>query len=59
MFTDILTVDRARTSIIIHIFDPMLNNYAQKISFKVDGCSMITNAAIGRGEETLRLFVTC
>jgi len=37
----------------------MQNNYAQKISFKADGCSLITNVAIGRSEETMRLFVTC
>jgi hypothetical protein len=59
MFTDIITVDKSGKIIIIHIFDSMSSNYSQKVSFQPDGCKIISNVAVGRGINTLRLFVTC
>lgn len=59
MFTDIITVDKDSSTIIMHIFDSTYNNFTQKISFKPSGCSKVVNVAIGRNEKTLRLFVTC
>ena len=59
MFTDIITVDDRRKNVIIHIFDPIASNYTQKVSFKPNDCNIITNVAIGRSIDTLRLFVTC
>ena len=59
MFTDIITVDKSMTTVVIHIFDSVNNNFSQKISFKPEGCSKIKNVSIGRSDKTLRLFVTC
>ena len=59
MFTDIIALNKARNAIIIHLFDPVSSNYSQKISFKPSDCEKITNVAVGRGADTLRLFVTC
>lgn len=59
MFTDIITVDKTGKNVIIHIFDSMSSNYSQKASFQPDGCATISNVAVGRGQNTLRLFVTC
>ena len=59
MFTDIITVDKTGKNIIIHIFDAMSSNYSQKISFQPEGCAAITSVAVGRGPNTLRLFVSC
>ena len=59
MFTDIITVDKDRQTIIIHIFDSFNNKFQQKVSFKPYGCNKITNVAVGRSDKTLRLFVTC
>ena len=59
MFTDIITVDKSGKIIIIHIFDSMSSNYSQKVTFKPHDCDLITNVAVGRGLNTLRLFVTC
>ena len=59
MFTDIITVDKTGKIIIIHVFDSMSSNYSQKVSFAPDGCETISNVAVGRGSNTLRLFVTC
>lgn len=59
MFTDIITVDKSGKNIIIHIFDSLTSNYSQKVSFQPAGCATITNVAVGRSQNTLRLFVTC
>ena len=59
MFSDIITVDSTRKTLIVHIFDPLTSNYTQKVSFKPTDCQTITNVALGRSISTLRLFVTC
>lgn len=59
MFTDIITVDRSRQRLIIHIFDATTSNYTQKTSFAVHDCRTIQNVAVGRSDRTLRLFITC
>lgn len=59
MFTDIITVDKARTSVIIHIFDTTSSKYLPRTSFKVRDCALIQNVAVGRSDRTLRLFITC
>jgi len=59
MFTDIITVDKSGRNIIMHIFDALSSNYSQKVSFQPEGCDKITSVAVGRGANTLRLFVTC
>ena len=59
MFTDIITVDKTRKNILIHIFDPLTSNYTQKISLTPSDCNLITNVAVGRSDMSLRLFVTC
>jgi hypothetical protein len=59
MFTDIITVDKSRQRLIIHIFDATASNYTQKVSFVVHDCRTIQNVAVGRSDKTLRLFITC
>lgn len=59
MFTDIITVDKSRQRLIIHIFDATTSNYTQKTIFPVHDCRTIQNVAVGRSDRTLRLFITC
>jgi len=59
MFTDIITVDKSRTRLIIHFFDSTTSNYTQKKSIPVHDCRTIQNVAVGRSDRTLRLFITC
>jgi len=59
MFTDIITVDKSRQNVVIHIFDAVSSNYSQKVSFQPTDCYVVTNVAVGRSANTLRLFVTC
>lgn len=59
MFTDIITIDKTGRNIIIHIFDSMTSSYSEKISFQPKDCAIVSNVAVGRGPNTLRLFVTC
>lgn len=59
MFTDIISLDKTRKKIMIHLFDSANSNYYQKIEFKPNECETITNVAVGRSAKTLRLFVTC
>ena len=59
MFTDIIALNKARNKIIFHLFDPVLSNYSQKTTLKPADCEKITNVAVGRSSETMRLFITC
>ena len=59
MFTDIVTVSKDKSTIVFHIFDTMSGKYSIKYSLQPDGCKEISNVAIGKGEKSLRILVTC
>ena len=58
-YTDIITVNEDYSSYTIHIFDPVKNMFNSQKTFKPNNCAKITNIAVGRSSEKLRLFVTC
>jgi hypothetical protein len=58
-YTDVITLNDAKTIFTIHLFDPIKNLFSSKKSFKPIDCLKITNIAAGRQVEKLRLFLTC
>lgn len=59
MFTDIIALNKARNKIIFHLFDPIMSNYSQTTTLRPAECEKITNVAVGRSADTMRLFITC
>ena len=59
MYGDIITLDKTRKNIVIHIFDPISSNFTQKISLTPSDCTLVKNVNVGRSDKSLRLFVTC
>lgn len=58
-YTDIITVNEAKTTFTVHIFDTLRNMFLQQKTFRPTGCSKITNIVVGRSIDRLRLFLTC
>lgn len=58
-YTDIITVNEAKNAFTIHIFDFAKNMFNYQKTFKAGDCVKITNIAIGRSIDKLRLFITC
>ena len=58
-YTDIITVNDARTTFTVHIFDVLRNMFLLQKTFRPDNCAKITNIVVGRSIDRLRLFLTC
>lgn len=58
-YTDIITINEARSTFTAHIFDPQRNMFLYQKTFRVSECSKINNIAVGRSIDSLRLFITC
>jgi hypothetical protein len=59
-YTDMVAVNDARTAFTAHIYDPTRKIFNQEKSVKPgNGCIKITNVAVGRSIDRIRLFVTC
>ena len=58
-FTDIITTDLDKTHFTVHLFDKLLNMFAHFKTFRPENCNKITNIAVGRSIDRIRLFVTC
>lgn len=58
-YTDIITVNEEKSLFTVHLFDTLHNMFVLQKSFRPSDCSKITNIAVGRSVDKLRLFVTC
>lgn len=58
-YTDIVTVNEAKTLFTVHLYEPLKKMFMYQKSFKPSDCSKITNIAAGRSVDRIRLFVTC
>jgi hypothetical protein len=58
-YTDIITVNSAKSAFTVHIFDVTKNMFNFQKTFKAGDCVKITNIAAGRSVDKLRLFITC
>jgi hypothetical protein len=57
-YTDIITVNDVKTSFTVHIFDSVKKMFLYQKTFKPNDCT-ITNLAVGRSIDKIRLFLTC
>ena len=58
-YTDIITIGDSKTAFTVHMFEPLKKMFLYQKTFKMnDGCK-ISNIAIGRSVDRIRLFVTC
>lgn len=58
-YTDIITVNEGKTTFTVHIFDVFRNMFLLQKTFRPSDCTKITNIAVGRSIDKLRLFITC
>lgn len=58
-YTDIITISDDGSSFTVHLFDTLSNLYIHSKTFKPNECSKITNIAVGRSVDKVRLFLTC
>lgn len=58
-YTDIITVSDDSLSFTIHLFDTLSNLYLESKTFKPTNCARISNIAVGRASDKVRLFITC
>ena len=58
-YTDIITINEAKSTYTIHIFDTTRNMFIYQKTFRPENCEKITNIAVGRSIDRLRLFMTC
>lgn len=58
-YTDIITVNEAKTLFTVHVFDPAKKMFIYQKTFKPTDCLKITNIVLGRSSDKLRLFLTC
>lgn len=58
-YTDIITINGSKNQFTVHIFDTMRNMFIQQKTFRPSDCTKISNIAVGRSLDRVRLFVTC
>lgn len=58
-YTDIVTVNEAKTLFTVHLYEPTKKMFIYQKSFRPSDCSKITNIAAGRSIDRVRLFLTC
>ena len=58
-YTDMVNVLGGTNTIQIHCYDSLAKIFSIWKEFKVEGCVVIRNIAVGRSSQTMRLFVTC
>lgn len=58
-YTDIITINKAKTTFTVHLFDTTRNMFIQQKTFRPTECTKISNIAVGRSTDRVRLFITC
>ncbi len=58
-YTDIITINEQKTTFTIHLFEPLKKMFVFSKTYKPSDCAKITNVAVGRSIDKVRLFVTC
>jgi hypothetical protein len=59
-YTDIITVSDTRESFTVHLYEPLKKMFLYQRTIKPSSnCAKITNIAVGRSVDRIRLFVTC
>lgn len=58
-YTDIITVSEGKSSFTVHLFEPAKKMFVFQKSYKPSDCGKITNIAVGRSVDRVRVFVTC
>ncbi|CDW73884.1 UNKNOWN [Stylonychia lemnae] len=58
-YTDIITINEAKTVFTVHLYEPAKKMFVYQKSFKPSDCQKITNIAVGRSVDRIRLFITC
>jgi hypothetical protein len=58
-YTDIITINEAKTTFTVHIFEPPKKMFVFQKTYKPSDCTEITNIAVGRSADKLRVYVTC
>ena len=59
-YTDVVTIGDSKSSFTAHIYDSAKKMFAYQKTVKPNSvCQQITNIAVGRSIDRIRLFVTC
>lgn len=59
-YTDVITIlDTEKNVFVAHFFDNIKSVFGVKTQVKLSECTKITNIAVGKSIDRIRLFITC